>query len=166
MSCKENELEDEVLEIANVHHGDIKKDSKFKCKNNCPYCNDEVICIKLQYVLPVYDDITWADIYKNFKCKLCGKEFWEVWYANIDKYYYSDDEADYFDEIDDYTDAYYKDRQDAYCESFEQAIKTGYLGTVASYRYTVIEPPVDEEEYISELSHKDNYPIYRSLTQK
>ena len=166
MSFKDNQTEDVILTKANKHSGDINIDKQFYCKDNCPYCNGETICIKPQYVLPDYDDIAWADIYKNFKCNLCGKEFWEVWGAYVDNYYYPDDDGDYFDEIGDYTDAYYEDRQDAYCESFEQTVKTGYLETVALYKYTVIEPPVDEEEYISELSHKDNYPIYRSLTQK
>ena len=154
-----------ILKKSNIHHGDINKDSRFDCENNCPYCNNEVICIKPQYVFPNYEFIEWADIYKKFRCKLCGKEFWEVWYASVDKYYYPDDEADYFDEIGDYTDSYYNDRYDDYCGSFEKAVKTGDLCLVdASYQYTIIKFPFYEKEIVANLPYKYNYPIYRRMT--
>jgi hypothetical protein len=158
--------EEVILENASIHHGDIHKDDRFDCENNCPYCNNEVVNIKLQYVLPVYDFIEFAEIYRNFRCELCDKEFWEVWDASADDYSFPDDNDDYLNEFDDYTDAYYDDRYDAYCKAFEQAIKTGDLALVGSYSCTVITPPVNENKYASELSSKYQYPVYRSLPLK
>ena len=160
----EIESEDVVLTRANIHHGDLKKDKRFDCKDNCPYCNNEMICIKLQYVLPVYTNIKRAHIYKSFKCQVCGKEFWEVWYACEHNYYIPDDEDYYYNQVGYYTDAYYDERQDAYCQSFGQALETGDWEIVASYLYTVITPHVDEKKYISELSHKRSHTIFRRLT--
>ena len=165
MSDKEVEIEDRILDVSNKHHGDINKDEFFDCENNCPYCNDEKICIKPQYILPVYEDIGQADIYKNYMCLLCGKEFWEAWYACEEDYCYPDDQNYYFDEFGDYTDAYYHEHFDAYCQSFQQAIESGNLEEVASYKYTMIDLPLyAERKRISELRNKYNYPIYRRLT--
>ena len=158
--------EDVILENASIHHGDIHKDDWFDCENNCPYCNNEVVYIKLRYVLPVYDSIAFAEIYRNFTCELCDKEFWEIWGASADNYFFSDDNDDYFNEFDDYTDAYYDDRYDAYCKAFEEAIKTGYVAIVGSYRCTVITPPVDEIKFSSKLLENDKYPVYRSRNHK
>ncbi|MHC4782899.1 MAG: hypothetical protein ACYTE0_07585 [Planctomycetota bacterium] len=166
MNDKKNELRDIVLPYANKHTRDIHRDRKFDCENNCPYCNNEKICIQPQYVLPDYeDDIQWADIYIKFKCLICGGEFWELWTTCADNYHWSDDDGNYFDEYGDYTDLYYNDRYNAYCESFEEALKTGGLWLVdASYQHTIIKLPFYEKDAAADLPHKYQYPIYRRLT--
>jgi hypothetical protein len=162
MNDKAEKPEDVILLHANKHSGDIQKDKKFDCEDNCPYCNDDVILIKPQYLLPVYDDIQWAKIYKNFKCLICGSEFWEVWTAYEDGYHFPDVDEDYFDEIGDYTDSYYDDRHDAYSADFDKAMKTGDLCLVdASYEHTIIELPLEVKVHILDLPYKYQYPIYR-----
>jgi hypothetical protein len=159
---KKEKPEDIILQNANKHSGDIQKDKKFDCENNCPYCNDDVINIEPQHVLPVYDDIEWADIYKYFKCLICGVEFWEHWTACSDNYYWPDDNEAYYDEFGDYTDLYYSDRHDAYCKDFDEAMKTGDLCLVdASYECTIIKLPFETKNRVSVLPNGYKYPIYR-----
>ena len=71
---------------------------------------------------------------EKFQCQICGKELWETWYASIDFYtYFEDDHPEYFDEIGDYTDAYYENRYETYREHFKKVIKTGLLRQLATY---------------------------------
>ena len=169
MNNKDMELEDIVITKCNIHHGDIANDYKFDCENNCPYCNDQIICIKLQYVLPVSRNAEYDGSYKHFECQLCGKEFGEIWEANERDYYYpSDEDYDFSDDLDDYSDAYFEaylhERHNAFCHSYDQAIETGNLCTVALYKYTIITPTIYENKCYSELRNRHNYPIYRRLT--
>ena len=162
-----DQLDDITLPHANKHTGDVNDvHAKLYCKNNCPYCNDETICIKPQYISRDDEDIEWANIYKNFKCLICDNEFWEFWTCCEDDYYFDDDVWEYFNEIDDYTDLYYEDRHDAYCKSFNEAIRTGDLLLIdATYEYTMVELPCDIELYYdAEMNSENQYPIYRRLT--
>ncbi len=165
-------LNETMIIKANTHQGDISKDKKFDCESNCPYCNDKMVNIKLQYVLPVcddidcpspvYEDIHYAYLYKKYKCQICGKEFWEEWYANVDYYTYSDgSHPEYYDEIGDYTDVFYENRYGPYRKHFEEAIESGFLRIVASYMHTTIVSPVDEKEYESKLSRINK--VYKNI---
>jgi len=74
--------EDIVLPYANKHDGNVNVDWEFDCENNCPYCNDEKICIQPidVHVIESY----FADPYgfqRTMKCHLCGKYFYDIWKA-------------------------------------------------------------------------------------
>jgi len=126
---KYERIEDVYLKKANKHHGDIDKDMMFDCENNCPYCNDEKICVKptdAHIVDYCFDSL--FGILRTMKCYLCGNEFWEVWDIG---------------EIDEDEDIYYEMIFDA------------------SYEYTVLEFPLDEDLF---PLPEQAYPTYRRLT--
>ncbi len=126
---------------ANRHSGDINFDTKFDCKNNCPYCNDYVIHIQLLSIYPSVNCLHYNDeIYKKYICLRCGKEFWEV-------YYFINDGEDY----------------DWCIDVFELSRESGNMEDVAEYICTILEKPQEEEQYLSELHPTYKYPGYRRL---
>ena len=128
------EPKDVVLKRANIHHSDITDEIELDCENNCPYCNDQVICIRpIGFYLQYYQGD--MDILKRMKCLICSKEFWEIWGVFED--------LDYLRLV----------------REFEDLPKTGNIEDLALYYYTSIKPFFANIV----RSQKGNYPIYKRL---